>query len=103
MTSNNTQEQKDFDDILPRVTPTPPNTPMNYPPLDNSIYDDEYKKLPESFTDKSNRASILLDLVNQLRTGKDVWRISLPCQLLAPSSMLEYMSYFVTPNEYILT
>ena len=43
-----------------------------------------------------------MNLVSQLKTGKDAWKISLPSQMLTPESMLEYMSYFAAPNECIL-
>ena len=49
-----------------------------------------------------SRGSIIMDVVKQLRTGADLFRISLPSALLAPISMLEYISYFVRPQNYIL-
>lgn len=49
-----------------------------------------------------SRGSILMDVVKQLRTGADLFRISLPSALLAPISMLEYISYFIRPQSYIL-
>nr|CAG4716913.1 unnamed protein product [Naegleria fowleri] len=50
-----------------------------------------------------SRGSILMDVVKQLRTGADLFRISLPSALLAPISMLEYISYFIRPQSYILS
>ncbi|KAL0482251.1 oxysterol-binding protein-related protein [Acrasis kona] len=48
-----------------------------------------------------SRAKIIMDVVKQLRTGKDLYRISLPSALLAPVSMLEYISNFLVPHSFI--
>lgn len=50
-----------------------------------------------------SKSQILFDVIKQLKSGHDLFRISLPAALLTPESMLEYMTPFVTPNDYILT
>jgi len=49
-----------------------------------------------------SRTQIIMDVVKSLRTGKDLYRISLPAALLKPVSMLEYISLFLTPQSFIL-
>jgi len=63
----------------------------------------QFKADESSLKEKGiSRGSIIMDVVKQLRTGADLFRISLPSALLAPISMLEYISYFVRPQSYIL-
>lgn len=66
----------------------------------SEIYNVAYE--PEEEEPGLSKAQMLYDLIRQLRSGKDLYRISLPAALLAPVSMLEYVSNFVTPNEIIL-
>lgn len=49
-----------------------------------------------------SRTQIIFDVVRSLRTGKDLYRISLPAALLKPVSMLEYISLFLTPQSFLL-
>jgi hypothetical protein len=49
-----------------------------------------------------SRTAILMDVVKSLRTGKDLYRISLPAALLRPMSMLEYIALFVNPQQCVL-
>jgi heme oxygenase len=68
------------------------------------IYDHEdpkTKELEKLEGEPLSRGKIIMDVVKQLRTGKDLHRISLPSALLAPESMLEYISQFVVPHSII--
>jgi hypothetical protein len=49
-----------------------------------------------------SRGQIIMDVVKSLRSGKDLYRISLPAALLRPMSMLEYVSLFMQPHQYVL-
>lgn len=66
----------------------------------DEIYNVEYSS--EEDEPGVSKAQLLFDVIRQLKSGKDLYRISLPAALLAPESMLEYISKFVTPNNFIL-
>ncbi|KAL9656943.1 hypothetical protein ABK040_007034 [Willaertia magna] len=72
---------------------------------EQNIYSDKPFKAEDSLlSDKGlSRGSIIMDVVRQLKTGADLYRISLPAALLAPISMLEFISYFVRPNPQVLS
>lgn len=58
---------------------------------------------PLSFKEEGHsRTQILYDLIRQLRNGGDLYRISVPSSLLAPLSMLEYISNVATPHDFLL-
>jgi hypothetical protein len=68
------------------------------------IYDENHpktKELEQIEGEPLSRGKIIMDVVKQLRTGKDLYRISLPSALLAPVSMLEYVSTFIAPHAFI--
>jgi hypothetical protein len=57
---------------------------------------------PVEKAEELSRTSIIMDVVKSLRTGKDLYRISLPAALLRPESMLEYMAGFLNPYDFVL-
>lgn len=48
-----------------------------------------------------NKAALIFDIVNQMKSGKDLYRISLPTAFICPQSMNEYILQFIIPNEYL--
>lgn len=48
-----------------------------------------------------NKAALIFDIVNQMKSGKDLYRISLPTAFICPQSMTEYILQFIIPNEYL--
>ena len=49
-----------------------------------------------------SRGQIIMDVVKSLRSGKDLYRISLPAALLRPVSMLEYVTLFAQPHQFLV-
>ncbi len=68
---------------------------------ESSLY--EKAKIIDFLEDTNiSKAQLIFDVVKQLRSGRDLYRISLPSALLAPVSMLEYVSNYITPNNFII-
>lgn len=68
------------------------------------LYDNtpRYTKMPED-GEGFSKTGMLKELVGQLTTGVDMWRVSLPASLLTPLSFLEYICIVVQPQKYILS
>ena len=57
---------------------------------------------PSAPHEELSKTQIIMDVVKSLRTGKDLYRISLPAALLRPVSMLEYIGLFVSPQSFFV-
>jgi hypothetical protein len=118
--SENTQENENLEDIDKYLDDNTDNDAVEEKPIvvehiyesDHTYLDQEFiyeednpkvKELEQLEGETLSRGKIIMDVVKQLRTGKDLYRISLPSALLAPVSMLEYISSFLVPNSFIST
>lgn len=110
-----------FSFLKKTTSPTPQNDSMSHSPngsiedkdpqaaievlkKEQDIYDDSNggKVSTDRFQDVGfSKAALLLDVINQMKSGKDLYRISLPAAFISPVSLLEYVLQFIIPNKYI--